>query len=59
MSKQKMKAMDICKIYLKINQSETIHVSAIRTHSPRDQLDNEDHRKSQNNFASKLIHPEK
>lgn len=36
-----MKAIDIFKIYLKINQSETIYVSAIRTHTPRDQLDEE------------------
>ena len=36
-----MKAVDISKIYLKINQSETVYVSAICTHTPRDQLDEE------------------
>lgn len=54
-----MKAIDIFKIYLKINQSETTYVSAIRTHTPRDQLDQEVHRKIRNYFASKPIHPEK
>lgn len=40
MDKQKMKVIDIFKIYSKLNQSETIYVSAIRTHTPRD-LDEE------------------
>ena len=42
-----MKAIDIFKIYFKINQSEAIYVSAIRTHTPRDHFD-EELKKNQN-----------